>query len=85
MTPSMLTKRQLQVLRIMQDNADNEDGELVYERGVGYLGLDRIAPRTLFALLRVCAISADSFQSGDAERYHINGTGKQILEGDSTI
>jgi hypothetical protein len=84
MTTSMLTKRQLEILKIMRDNADNEDGEIIYERGLGYIGLERIAPRTLFGLLRLAAISADSFQSGDVERYHINGTGKQLLR-DSTI
>ena len=84
MTPSILTTRQMWILKTMRDNANTDDGELVYECGVGYLGLERIAPRTVFALLRLCVISADSFNSGGVEKYHINDTGKKLLR-ESTI
>jgi hypothetical protein len=75
---SPLTKRQGAVLQMMVD----DDGcDLVYERGVAYVGDTRIAPRTVFALVRMCAISLDSYsQVGQFERYHINETGISLLE-----
>jgi hypothetical protein len=75
-----LTKRQLEILRLMRDAGESEDGELCYEHGEGWLGSERVHRRTVFALLRACAISADQFNKGDMERYHINETGRQILE-----
>ena len=74
----ILTKRQIEILKIMYDNEDTDDGEIIYEKGIGYLGLERIAPRTIFALLRLCCISLDQY-SGNIERYHINGTGEEFL------
>jgi hypothetical protein len=74
------TKRQLEILRIMRDAGDSADGELVYERGRGFLGTDPVAARTVLALLRLCAISADQFNKGDLERFHINDTGKELLK-----
>jgi hypothetical protein len=73
------TKRQLEILKIMRDNKDNEDGELVYESGIGYVGLDRVSSRTVFALLRFCAISLDSVFGEKFERYHINESGEELL------
>lgn len=74
----MLTKRQLEILRMMRD----QDEELVYERGHGYVDLEKVSGRTLFGLLRAFAISLD--QSGKVgeglERYYINGTGKKLLD-----
>jgi len=75
----ILTKRQIEILKIMHDNENTDDGEIVYEKGVGYLGLERIAPRTIFTLLRLCCISLDQY-SGVMERYHINGTGEDFLK-----
>ncbi len=74
----ILTKRQIEILKIMYDNENTDDGEIVYEKGIGYLGLERIAPRTIFALLRLCCISLDQY-GGHIERYHINGTGEDFL------
>ncbi len=76
-----LTKRQREVLQVMAADADGDDGELVYERGEGgWLGLDRVAPRTVFALLRACAISLDgSYGQAGVERYRINETGRQLI------
>ena len=72
-----MTKRQLEVLRKMRDDKDNE---LVYSRGIAYIGLERVAPRTVFALLREMAISMDQFSEvGDCERYTINDIGLKIL------
>lgn len=71
-----LTKRQLEVLRIMRD----EEEELVYERGCGYVGDNRISGRTLFALLRCVAISEElGSEPGKFERYSINETGREYL------
>jgi hypothetical protein len=71
-----LTKRQLEVLTIMRD----EEEELVYERGTGYVGDSSVSGRTLFALLRCCAISAEvGSEPGGFERYTINETGRNLL------
>jgi hypothetical protein len=76
-----LTKRQREILQRMADDPDGEDGELVYERGIAYLGLERIAARTVNALIRLYAISVSDFESiGKYERWHINETGRQLLE-----
>lgn len=78
-----LTRRQLDVLRCMRDGAETCDeesdyGELVYERGRGFVGLDAVSGRTVFALLRACAISPEDF-GGSVERYRINETGRALL------
>jgi len=73
-----LTKRQLELLAIMRD----ADEELVYERGTGWVGDTRVSARTLFALLRACAISLDQYsaQPGEGlERYTLNETGRNLL------
>ena len=80
----ILTKRQIEILKIMHDNEDTEDGEIVYEKGTGYIGLEKIAPRTIFALLRVCCISLDQY-GGSMEHYHINGTGEDFLRMEDII
>jgi hypothetical protein len=73
----LLTIRQLQILRKMRD----EDEELVYSKGRGYVGDEQIGPKTLFALLRVMAIKLDQFSRvGDCEYYTINETGEALLE-----
>ena len=75
-----LTPRQREVLAIMAAHPDDDAGELVYERGAGYLDDEPVAPRTVFALLRACAISLDSTSEvGGIERYRINETGRGIL------
>ena len=68
----------------MRDHRDEEAGELAYERGRGYLGLEPVAARTVFALLRMCAISSetpmhDIGTPGHVERYVINETGERLL------
>lgn len=78
-----LTRRQREILRIMAADSDGDDGELVYERGEGWLGLERVAPRTVFALLRACAITLDGEGiggDGRLERYRINETGRQLIQ-----
>ena len=80
----ILTKRQIEILKIMHENENTDDGEIVYEKGIGYLGLERIASRTIFALLRVCCISLNQY-SGSIERYHINGTGEDFLRMEDII
>jgi hypothetical protein len=58
----------------------DEDEELVYERGLGYVGNESISGRTLFALLRACAISEElGSEVGAFERYSINETGHNYL------
>ena len=73
----MLTKRQIEILRLMRD----QDEELIYERGQGYVDVERVSGRTVFGLLRACAIRADSFNKvGGCERYSINETGLELLK-----
>lgn len=71
-----LTKRQIAVLRKVKAG-----GDLVCERGCAYVGDERTSPRLIHALLRVCAVSMDSFSEvGGFERYEINETGEEILK-----
>lgn len=76
-----LTRRQLEVLQIMADNEhDDYEGTIIYERGVAYIGGTRIARRTVFALLRACAISPIfDYVDKSVEYYSINETGENIL------
>ena len=76
---SLLTSRQREILIQMRDAEESYYGELVYEHGCAYLGWTRVAPRTVFALLRLCAISADPYSSGAFGRYHINDTGRSLI------
>ncbi len=72
-----MTRRQAEVLAIMWA----ADEELVYERGTGYVGMSPVGPRTVFALIRMMAISLDSTSTeGNFERYTINETGKDLVE-----
>jgi hypothetical protein len=81
---SLLTARQRQILQLMLDHRDEDEGELVYERGCGYLGDDPVAARTVMTLVRLCAISlAQDSRVGGFERYTINGTGEQLLRGET--
>lgn len=76
---AQVTKRQREVLEIMAAHPDDDVGELVYEKGHGWLGDERVAPRTVFALLRLMAISLDSTSRvGGVERYTINETGRHL-------
>jgi hypothetical protein len=58
----------------------DEEEELVYERGQGFVGDSSVAPRTVFALLRLCALHAEhGSEPGGFERYSINETGTDLL------
>ena len=71
-----LTRRQYELLLRMHQEGE----EFVYERGVGYVGLERVGWKSLEGLLRACAISIDSGTDvGEFERYTINSTGKYLL------
>ena len=76
-----MTRRQRQVLERL---AKGE--ELVYERGVGYVGddcEDPVSGRTVYALLRLCAIKHAAYSDtrpGGFERFEITGTGRDLLE-----
>ena len=74
-----LTPRQREILTQMAAHPDDDEGELVYERGRGFLGNDPVAARTVFALLRLCAIKLDGGEVGGFERYRINETGQALL------
>ena len=80
-----LTRRQLGVLALMARaealDPGSDDAELVYERGRGYVGLEPVGGRTLFALLRACAVSLSDGQVGGLERYRLNETGRALVGG----
>ena len=72
-----LTRRQREILTRMRD----EDEELVYECGIGYVGLERVGGSVVLALLRLMAISLDPTSTvGGFERYTINSTGLELLD-----
>ena len=73
-----LTKRQREILTIMAAHPDDDAGELVYERGVAFLGDTRVAARSVMALIRACAVRADG-EPGGFERYRINETGRALV------
>jgi len=79
MSPAVLTKRQHEILTIMADHPDDDVGEIAYERGTAYLGDTRIAARTVFALLRLCAISEYDPTGKLVEYYRINSTGLALI------
>jgi hypothetical protein len=63
----------------------SDDAELVYAAragGGGFLGSEPVARRTVFALVRLCAVSLDQFSTAGEglERYTINETGRKLLE-----
>ena len=73
---NLLTKRQREVLLMMDED---EDCDIAYERGTAFVGNTPIAARTVFALIRHCAISLDEdSRVGRFERYRINGTGRWL-------
>ena len=78
-----LTKRQVDILKQMAAHLDDDgddDGELIYERGVAFLGDVRIAAGTVNAFLRACVIRLESGEVGRGlERYKINGTGRGVV------
>ena len=80
-----LTKRQREILTIMRDRQDDDedfDGEIVREGRVAYLGYQRVSVRTINELVVLCAISLDQHSTvGRCERYHINETGRRLLDG----
>lgn len=77
-----MTPRQREVLVRMRDS---EDGELVYSKGQCWIGYERVAPRTLFALLRMIAVSMDKCSKvGECERYHINEIGRELIDAETT-
>lgn len=74
-----MTRRQLQVLKMMRDG----DFELVYEHGLCYVENERISKGTFIVLLAACALRHDPYSAGPDEGleiYSINETGKNILK-----
>lgn len=78
-----LTKRQRAVLCMMADAHRREDwskAEFVYENGEGYVGLERVSERTLFALIRACAITRELGDRDAFEVWTINETGPALVD-----
>ncbi len=63
------------------DEADEERGELVWEKGAGWwLGNHRVSSTACKRLLQACALRGASFNHiGKYEVYTINETGRKIL------
>jgi hypothetical protein len=81
----LLTKREREILTTMRDKKNDEDGYIAQDGLCVYLGNERIAARTVNRLLRLCAISPDSFgKDRETRYYHINGTGEKLLVGDDS-
>ena len=87
--PVHVTRRMVELLRIMRDRTDAKagdgDAELVYdyarEKKLAYLGLEPVAPRTVFGMLRACAITSNSDNKAEGPQYYrITETGRQILK-----
>jgi hypothetical protein len=80
----LLTPRGAEILRRMRDAQEGSDeSELVYAPRVGgFLGSEPVARRTVFQLIRLCAVSLDKFSTVGVglERYTINETGRKLLE-----
>lgn len=74
-----LTDRQHEILTVMADKADTDEGELVMEGREVWLGLERTNKATVLALLRLCAIRLESGEPGGCERYTINATGLDLI------
>ena len=70
-----LTKRQIEVLRLLRDGKD-----LVREGLTVYVGDNRTNVLTVTRLLQTCAVKLeDGSVVGKFERYLINSTGREIL------
>ncbi len=77
----MLTKRQREILTLMADRPDDDDGELVLEGREAWLGLERTSPAMVWSLVRLMAVSNED---GDGRldgltRWRINETGRRLL------
>lgn len=77
----MLSKRQIEVLKMMVAAEEEEDWdatEIVREDGSCWLGFDRISSRTLDGLLRHLCLSEADGSSVSFERFKLNGTGRTL-------
>jgi len=71
-----MTARQKEVLTRMRDRGL----DLVYERGVGYVGYQRVGASVVMHLIRMSAVSASQgSRVGEFERYRISETGLKLL------
>ena len=58
-----------------------EGEELINEKGAGWwIGLRRTNGRLVYNLLRMCAISQDTFSKDNYQIFNINETGRKLLE-----
>jgi len=73
-----LTKRQLEVLRILKE----EEESILFDKGGGwYAGCEPTNGKLVNSLLRLCLLRADdNNRYGQTEYYEINGSGEEALE-----
>ena len=75
-----LSRRQKEILIQMADYRNDDEGELVMERGEVWLGLERSSVAMVYSLLHLMAIRLEPYSEvGRLERYRINETGLRLL------
>ena len=75
-----MTKRAREILRIMVEKRDHEDGELVGEKGVWWIGLERTSFQIVRQLLTLCLISLECGKVGGYEVYQATSEAKEFLD-----
>jgi len=81
MYQEVLTPRQLEVLRVMRDNKDTEEGELTQEGLIVYIGpSERTSPGTVNALRWACCIKPVVGNGVGYTVYGITETGEGLLD-----
>jgi hypothetical protein len=76
-----ITKRQREILSIMVDHQEEEEGELVRSTPGGWwLGETPIAARTGFWLLRNLLITEDTYSDEKMQRYTANEYAERALK-----
>lgn len=72
-----LTNRQREILQYLIDNPDED---IMLEGTKAYYGTEITSVGTIYALLRICAISQDGYSD---LRYNINETGRNLVNNEN--
>lgn len=75
----LCTPAVIRMLKAMEVDRDNEDGEAVYERGQVWVGCITYSPRTLLKAVKLCAVRDVTEGTGSLQRYVINEVGRAII------
>lgn len=74
-----MTKRAREILRLMVEKRDHEDGELVGDKGQWWIGTERTSFKVVKQLLVLCLISLECGEVGRYEVYQANEEAKKFL------